>query len=189
MTAIVITPSTDRRGSARSPRSARGASPSVVVTLDAAAFDRVDRAERAQAGETRRRRSIRSLEEQRAQRARALRHALAEYELKVHNVLPGQALARGPHRMMSGRSPRCGARAEGWLSLALVAVLAVSVAWSLDDAGWVLGQRDLDRLPARGRRSAVSPPGSSASKVGWNRPVAHLDRSRVRGADRPDPRR
>ena len=29
---------------------------------------------------------------QRAQRARALRHALAEYELKVHLVMPGQAL-------------------------------------------------------------------------------------------------
>ena len=32
------------------------------------------------------------VEEQRAQRARALRHALSEYEMKVHGVAPGQAL-------------------------------------------------------------------------------------------------
>jgi len=33
------------------------------------------------------------VEEQRAQRTRALRHALAEYELKVRTVSPGQTLA------------------------------------------------------------------------------------------------
>jgi len=33
------------------------------------------------------------------------------------------------------------APAEGWTSLLLVAVLAVSVAWALDDAGLVLGNR------------------------------------------------
>ena len=64
----------------------------VVVTLDAAAFERVLRAERERAGEV-----LPPIdpvaEEQRAQRSRALRHALSEYELKVHTVAPGQILA------------------------------------------------------------------------------------------------
>jgi hypothetical protein len=34
-----------------------------------------------------------AVEEGRAQRTRALRHALAEYEMRVHTVMPGQALA------------------------------------------------------------------------------------------------
>jgi uncharacterized protein (DUF58 family) len=92
MTAILITASTDATwirpvAALRS----RGIG-TVVVTLDAAAFDRVARAERERAGET-----VPPLdpavEEQRAQRTRALKHALAEYELRVHTVLPGQALA------------------------------------------------------------------------------------------------
>jgi uncharacterized protein (DUF58 family) len=91
MTAIVITSSTDQTwirpiASLRT----RGIA-TVVVTVDAAAFDRVARTERERLGET-----LPALdpaaEEQRAQRARALRHALSEYEMKVHNVLPGQAL-------------------------------------------------------------------------------------------------
>jgi uncharacterized protein (DUF58 family) len=91
MTAIVITPSTD--GTWIRPVAslrARGIA-TVVVTIDAAAFDRVARTEREGAGETL---PVLDplLEEQRAQRARALRHALSEYEMKVHNVLPGQAL-------------------------------------------------------------------------------------------------
>jgi hypothetical protein len=92
MTAILITPSTDPTwirpiAALRS----RGIT-TVVVTVDAAAFDRVARAERERLGET-----LPDLdpaaEEARAQRSRALRHALSEYELKVHTVLPGQALA------------------------------------------------------------------------------------------------
>jgi uncharacterized protein (DUF58 family) len=91
MTAIVITPSTD--GTWIRPVAslrARGIA-TVVVTIDAAAFDRVARTEREGAGETLPLLDP-LLEEQRAQRARALRHALSEYEMKVHNVLPGQAL-------------------------------------------------------------------------------------------------
>ncbi len=91
MTAIVITPSTD--GTWIRPIASlrtRGIA-AVVVTIDAAAFDRVARTERERIGEM-----VPPLdpllEEQRAQRARALRHALSEYEMKVHNVLPGQAL-------------------------------------------------------------------------------------------------
>jgi uncharacterized protein (DUF58 family) len=91
MTAIVITPSTDAMwirpiASLRT----RGIA-TVVVTVDAAAFDRVARTDRERLGET-----LPAVdpaaEEQRAQRSRALRHALSEYEMKVHNVLPGQAL-------------------------------------------------------------------------------------------------
>jgi hypothetical protein len=91
MTAIVVTPSTDPTwirpiASLRS----RGIA-TVVVAVDAAAFDRVDRAERERLGEHLEVEA--AADEQRAQRSRALRHALAEYELKVHTVLPGQALA------------------------------------------------------------------------------------------------
>ena len=91
MTAILITPSTD--GTWIRPIAslrARGIA-TVVVSIDAAAFDRVARTERERLGET-----VPPLdpavEEGRAQRARALRHALSEYEMKVHTVLPGQAL-------------------------------------------------------------------------------------------------
>ena len=91
MTAILVTPSTD--GTWIRPIASlrqRGIA-TVVVALDAPAFDRVARTERERAGE-----SLPpidpAIDEQRAQRARALRHALAEYEIKVHTVLPGQAL-------------------------------------------------------------------------------------------------
>jgi hypothetical protein len=91
MTAIVVTSSTDvtwiRPIAALRPRGIA----TVVVTLDGPAFDRVARTERERLGE-----HVPPLdpgvEEQRAQRTRALRHALAEYELRVHTVLPGQAL-------------------------------------------------------------------------------------------------
>jgi len=92
MTAIVITPSLDP--SWIRPIAAlrtRGIG-SVVVTLDAAAADRIDRAERGRHGER-----VSPLDaaadEQRAQRSRALRHALSEYELRVHAVTPGASLA------------------------------------------------------------------------------------------------
>ena len=92
MTAIVITPSIDAAwvrpiAALRS----RGIG-SVVVTLDAAAADRLDRETRKRAGE-----HVgepdQTTTEQRAQRARALRHALAEYELRVHSLTPGQPIA------------------------------------------------------------------------------------------------
>jgi hypothetical protein len=94
MTAIVITPSTDPAwvrpiAALRS----RGIG-SVVVTLDALGADQLDRAERTRAGE-----AVGELDpafvDQRAQRARAIRHALAEYEMKVHSLTPGHSLAEG----------------------------------------------------------------------------------------------
>ena len=63
--------------------------------------------------------------------------------------------------------------AEGWLSLFLVAVLAVTVAWSLDDAGLVLGQRNLTHfLPWMAVAGVAT--GFLGAHAGWNRPVAHL---------------
>ena len=92
MTAIVITPSLDP--SWVRPIAAlrtRGIG-SVVVTVDAAAAEQVERAERRRVGETAPEPDAAAVE-QRAQRARALRHALAEYELRVHAVAPGRGLA------------------------------------------------------------------------------------------------
>jgi uncharacterized protein (DUF58 family) len=65
---------------------------SVVVTIDGAAAERHERTERARSGE-RLMPQDPAVEEQRAQRARALRHALAEYELRVHAVAPGAPLS------------------------------------------------------------------------------------------------
>ena len=92
MTAIVITASTDL-GWVRpiAALRARGIG-SVVVALDAAAADQLERTERVRAGE-----SVtepdRATVDQRAQRARAIRHALAEYELNVHQLTPGRPIA------------------------------------------------------------------------------------------------
>jgi hypothetical protein len=91
MTAIVITASTDPTW-IRPIAALRGRGiATVVVSVDAAAFERVDRAERERTGEVLPPADALA-EEQRAQRARALRHALSEFELKVHTVLPGQSL-------------------------------------------------------------------------------------------------
>jgi uncharacterized protein (DUF58 family) len=91
MTAILVTPSTDATWIRPIASLRQRGIATVVVALDAPAFDRVARTERERAGE-----SLPpidpAVDEQRAQRARALRHALAEYEIKVHSVLPGQAL-------------------------------------------------------------------------------------------------
>jgi uncharacterized protein (DUF58 family) len=92
MTAIVITSSLDP-GWVR-PIAAlrtRGIG-SVVVTVDAAAAEQIERSERERGGEPLTPRDP-AADEQRAQRSRALRHALAEYELRVHQVIPGGPLA------------------------------------------------------------------------------------------------
>jgi uncharacterized protein (DUF58 family) len=92
MTAIVISPSLDP-GWVR-PIAAlrtRGIG-SVVVTVDAAAAERIERTERERSGE-RLTPLDPAAEEQRAKRTRALRHALAEYELRLHQVMPGAPLA------------------------------------------------------------------------------------------------
>ena len=63
--------------------------------------------------------------------------------------------------------------AEGWLSLILVALLAVTVAWSLDDAGLVLGRVDWTDFLAWAAMGGVLV-GFIGARVGWNRPLAHL---------------
>ncbi|HEX2755957.1 MAG TPA: hypothetical protein VHM48_10860, partial [Candidatus Limnocylindrales bacterium] len=92
MTAIVITPSTDP-GWVRpiAALRARGIG-SVVVTLDALAADQLERAERKRAGEPVAE-PDQAASDERAKHARAVRHALAEYELKVHTLTPGRSLA------------------------------------------------------------------------------------------------
>ena len=94
MTAIVITPSTDPAWVRPIAALRTRGIGSVVVTLDALGADQLDRAQRARAGE-----DVGELDpafvDQRAQRARAIRHALAEYELKVHSLTPGHSLAVG----------------------------------------------------------------------------------------------
>jgi transglutaminase-like putative cysteine protease len=62
---------------------------------------------------------------------------------------------------------------EGWISLFLVATMAASVAWSLDDSGLVLGQRDWTDFLAWVSLAGVGI-GFLGARVGWSRPVAHL---------------
>ncbi|HEX3427432.1 MAG TPA: hypothetical protein VHS36_01390, partial [Candidatus Limnocylindrales bacterium] len=63
--------------------------------------------------------------------------------------------------------------AEGWVSLFLVATMAVSVAWSLDDAGLVLGRRDWTDFLAWVSLGGVAV-GFLGARLGWSRPIAHL---------------
>ena len=72
------------------------------------------------------------------------------------------------------RPPRCAAPAEGWISLLLVAMLAV--------VGRVVARRcrarprpaRLDRLPRRGSALGGVAAGFIGARAGWSRPVAHL---------------
>jgi len=65
------------------------------------------------------------------------------------------------------------APAEGWISLVLVAIMAVTVAWSLDDAALVLGRRDATTfLPWVALGGVVV--GFAGARFGWGRPLAHL---------------
>jgi transglutaminase-like putative cysteine protease len=61
---------------------------------------------------------------------------------------------------------------EGWASVALVAVMAVTMAWSIDDAGWVLGRSEwTDFLPGAALLGVAV--GFIGAKTGWSRWVAH----------------
>jgi transglutaminase-like putative cysteine protease len=65
------------------------------------------------------------------------------------------------------------APAEGWLTLALVTLMALTVAWSLDDAAWVLNRGELGDFlaPAAIIASFLAFVGA---KVGWSRWLSHL---------------
>jgi uncharacterized protein (DUF58 family) len=92
MTAIIITPSLDPAWVRPIAALRTRGIGSVVVTVDAAAAERIEWSERERTGERVHPRDP-AADEQRAQRARALRHALAEYELRVHQVVPGGPIA------------------------------------------------------------------------------------------------
>src|SRR5687767_10965497 len=62
---------------------------------------------------------------------------------------------------------------EGWLSLALLAVMGMTFGWSVDDARWVLGRDGLtDFLPFAVVLGIVW--GFIAAKAGWTRWRSHL---------------
>jgi transglutaminase-like putative cysteine protease len=61
---------------------------------------------------------------------------------------------------------------EGWLTVLFVAVMAVTAAWSIDDAGWVLGRGDWTDFLAWAAALGVAV-GFIGSKAGWNRWLAH----------------
>jgi uncharacterized protein (DUF58 family) len=92
MTAVIITSSLDTSwvrplATLRS----RGVG-SVAVTLDADAYDRVARDEQQRLEGLAPYRPDPNAVETRAKRVRALRHALAEYELQTYSITPGRAL-------------------------------------------------------------------------------------------------
>ncbi len=61
---------------------------------------------------------------------------------------------------------------EGWLSVALVTVMAVSAAWAIDDAGWVLGRSDWTDFLVWAAVAGVAV-GFVGAKVGWGRWISH----------------
>ena len=63
--------------------------------------------------------------------------------------------------------------AEGWLTLGSVALLAMTLAWSIDDARWVNGIGSLtDFLPLVGLAGVAI--GFAGPKLGWGRWTTHL---------------
>lgn len=61
---------------------------------------------------------------------------------------------------------------EGWLSLALVTLMAVTMAWSIDDVGWVLGRTEWTNFLVWAAVLGVAV-GFVGAKAGWNRWLAH----------------
>jgi transglutaminase-like putative cysteine protease len=65
------------------------------------------------------------------------------------------------------------APSEGWVTLGLTLLLCLTLAWSLDDARWVLGRETyLDFLPLATAGGVLS--GFIGPKVGWNRWLTYL---------------
>ena len=75
--------------------------------------------------------------------------------------------------MSSVRSRLVAALTDTWASLTLVAVMAVVVGWSLDDAALVLGAARRHGLPAVGRPGRCRDRARGA-RANWNRWIAHL---------------
>ncbi len=162
MTAIVITASQDP--SFIRPLAAlraRGVG-TVVLHLDPAAFAPVS-APDADGLETQR------------QRARALRHALAEYELTTYMLRPDRSLGRVPGSMSEEpvSERRLGRPAEGWLTVGMVLVIVLVLAWAIDDPAWVAGnQARTDGLVLFALLGMAV--GLIGPKVGWGRWTTHV---------------
>lgn len=62
---------------------------------------------------------------------------------------------------------------EGWLTLGFVILMALTVAWSLDDAAWVLGRREWGDFYAWGGLIGALI-GFGGAKAGWPRWTVHL---------------
>lgn len=73
---------------------------------------------------------------------------------------------------MTGRRIRL-APEEGWLTVGLVGLMALTAAWSLDDAAWVLSRDEWTDFLSWTAVLGVAA-GFIGSKVGWNRWLAHL---------------
>ena len=142
MTAIIITAvARTRRSCARSRALRDRGIGVVVVSLDAPARSMPAR--------------TRPAAELQRQRSRALRHALAEYELgrRVGRSAPGAGpLARGPadrddrRRRADLRRPAGGLASRAASSV--VVLLGLVLAWAMDDPAWVNGRAALtDCLP------------------------------------------
>jgi transglutaminase-like putative cysteine protease len=65
------------------------------------------------------------------------------------------------------------APAEGWTTLALVLLLCLTVAWSIDDASWVPAQRGITDFLAWSVALGVLW-GFVSAKIGWSRWLAHV---------------
>ena len=65
------------------------------------------------------------------------------------------------------------APAEGWTTLGLVLLLCLTLAWSIDDAAWVIGPRGLTGFLPWTIALGVAW-GFLSAKVGWSRWLAHL---------------
>ena len=63
--------------------------------------------------------------------------------------------------------------AEGWLTVALLFLLGVTLAWSLDDAAWVLGRSDLTDFLPWAILGGIGY-GIVAAKAGWARWPGHF---------------
>ncbi|HEV8490546.1 MAG TPA: transglutaminaseTgpA domain-containing protein [Candidatus Limnocylindrales bacterium] len=83
-----------------------------------------------------------------------------------NELAPGPILPAALRRLPTGP-------AEGWLTLALVTLMALTVAWSLDDAAWVLNRGELGDFYAPAAIIA-SLLGFVGAKVGWPRWVSHF---------------
>ena len=105
-------------------------------------------------------------EELAAKRTRALRHALAEYELRSYVVTPGRPLGEILVRMTGARRWRRLRRPGRRLAhpCRLVLLICLTLAWSIDDAALGPRPRRLHGLPGPDGRLAGSPSGSSARR-------------------------